>query len=74
VTGFIIFFVRKSICLSSRFDGTTKARSPPALSKDYQGNVFKRALCDAQRDIDKFIHTGAQGGLQWHNRRYFKGQ
>ena len=44
-----------------------------ALSKDYPGNVFKRALRDAQRNIDNF-HAGTQGGLQWHNRRYFKGQ
>ena len=46
----------------------------PALSKGHQGNAFKRALRDAQRNIDKIIRAGAQGGLQWHNLRYFKGQ
>lgn len=47
--------------MSSRFDGTTKARSPPsapALSKDYLGNAFKRALRDAQRNIDKLSTQG----------------
>ena len=50
--------LEKSICLSSRFDGTTKARSLPALSKDYHGNAFKRALRDAQRNIDKLSTQG----------------
>lgn len=39
----------------------------PALSKGHQGNAFKRALRDAQRNIDKIIHAGIQGGLQCYN-------
>ena len=53
--------LEKSICLSSRFDSTTKTRSPPsasALSKGHQGNAFKRALRDAQRNIDKLSTQG----------------
>ena len=44
VTGFIIFFVRKekSICLSSRFDGTTKAHSPPSAACSIQRTSRER--------------------------------
>nr|DAT94396.1 MAG TPA: hypothetical protein [Caudoviricetes sp.] len=31
-----------------------------ALSKGHQGNAFKRALRDAQRNIDKFPHRGSR--------------
>ena len=54
VTGFIIFFVKKVFaCHPDLTVQPKRARRllQPALSKDYQGNAFKRALCDAQRNI-----------------------
>lgn len=62
MTGFIIVFLRKRICLSfqvCRYNQSALAAFyKPALSKDYQGNAFKRALRDARRNISKIYHPG----------------
>lgn len=62
MTGFIIVFLRKTNLpvIPGLPVQPKRARRllQPALSKDYQGNAFKRALRDAQSNIDKFSTQG----------------